>query len=322
MGDGPANPDSRDGEELLTLLQTYVGRVEALWAENARQTQAESEALRRTVTLLEGRVADLESLTGKLSGVLEEIRRSTYFRSALPRSLRPSLEERESDTLERARRGETAPEIAAAQRRPIGEVELILRLATGRRPAERGPAAAGSSGTRPAPPSVPDATTDTGTGPTLDGEAPRQTEAASEAAVPGPVAQAGFVPGTRGGRAEEAIASDGPADTSAASPGPGSRAMGARRKNLPREGPAEPNDTPVRDGRVLKVLPLAVGPGSAARPVSVRMDPDGAVIADRRTGGRKTVLPQRASEASEEVSTPEPGTGLHRTIRQALLPGP
>ena len=131
----PAGPPGLEGEgvDLVALLEAYVGRVEALWAENVREVRAALDAERQSRVLLEARVQDLESLTARLSGALEEIRRSTFFRSALPQSLRPSLEERESDTLSRALRGESPPDIAAAQRRPVGEVELVLRLASRRR---------------------------------------------------------------------------------------------------------------------------------------------------------------------------------------------
>jgi len=130
----PRERSGLEGDDLTTLLEAYVTRVEGLWAAHERELLAQLEAERRTVAALEARVKDLEHQTARLAGALEEVRRSSFFRSTLPRNLRPSLEEREADTLARARRGETPSQIAAAQRRPVGEVELVLRLATGRRP--------------------------------------------------------------------------------------------------------------------------------------------------------------------------------------------
>lgn len=314
--DGRGGDEDAEGQDLLTLLRAYVGRVEALWEENASQTHDELEAARRTIMLLEGRVSDLESLTAKLSGVLEEIRRSTFFRSTLPRSMRPSLEERESDTLARARRGETAPQIAAAQRRPVGEVELVLRLAAGRKPVERRSPVPDTSPRPPMP--AP------GLGPTVATmEAAERPEREAERSVeardtgegdPSAMPLASRLGGTAVGITEASEAGD---QGSATDGRPGVASL------LAVEGLHDPAvgrpEWSAHDGPVLRVLPLAAEAGSETRPVSVRMRLDDPPVRGRGKKGRR--IPMEEPRPGGPENPPLAVVNAAPRIRQAVLPG-
>jgi DNA-binding NarL/FixJ family response regulator len=114
-------------EELQSLLREFLRQSEVLHAQTLRRLEEVWEARARA---WDERLSQLEDRLSRL----EDLVPAEGEGKSAPREWPPPLAEREAEVLRRAQEGQSAQEIALAQRRSVGEVELILRLLGQRAP--------------------------------------------------------------------------------------------------------------------------------------------------------------------------------------------